>query len=180
VSRGAAASISTATTATLRWPRPVRGRDREVTCNRHYLGNSPAARARLRRSNSSCDLGEFEDEKDVALDPELEIADGEQAAFGLLPFPLQSSLKQAARCLFLLRGLELRQQKGVADADLLAVERLHDHGALEASSDITSISMNASINGSGRHMRAIVLKLSYVLRYGSGTTSPLGVNLRFH
>jgi hypothetical protein len=55
---------------------------------------TPRCRHKLRVA--LVERSEFQDEQDVALNPELEIADGEQDAFRLLSAPLQSSLKQAA------------------------------------------------------------------------------------
>ena len=68
----------------------------------------------------------FEDEEDVALNPELEIADGEKDAFRLLPCRPPILFEASGERLFLLVGLELRQQERMADADLLGVERFDD------------------------------------------------------
>src|ERR1700679_1234387 len=51
--------------------------------------------------------GEFEDEQDVRLNPELEIADGEQDAFRLLPSRAPIFFEASGKRLFLLVGLEL-------------------------------------------------------------------------
>jgi hypothetical protein len=69
---------------------------------------------------------EFEDEKNVRLDPEMQTANGEQDAFGLLPTRAPILFEASGESLFLLRWLELRQQERMADADLLTVERIHD------------------------------------------------------
>ena len=71
---------------------------------------------------------EFEDEQDVRLDPELEIADGEQEAFWLLPSRAPILFEASGKRLFLLVRLEFGQQECVADANLLAVERFHHDG----------------------------------------------------
>ena len=64
----------------------------------------------------------FEDEQDVLLNPRLQIADGEQDALGLLPAVAPVLAEASSERLFLLVGLELRQQERMSDADLLAVE----------------------------------------------------------
>ena len=71
---------------------------------------------------------EFQDEQDVRLNPELQIADGEQDAFGLLPSRAPILFEASGERLFLLVGLELRQQERMADADLLAVEGFDHDG----------------------------------------------------
>ena len=81
----------------------------------------------------------FEDEQDVVLNPELEIADGEQEAL-CLPVPAAPFLFEASgEGLLLLVRLELRQQERMADTDLLAVEGFdHDGrklGQFQSSSD---------------------------------------------
>ena len=70
--------------------------------------------------------GEFEDEKNVRLNPELQTADGEQNALRLLTARAPILFEASGKRLVLLAGLELRQQERVADADLLAVEGIHD------------------------------------------------------
>jgi len=65
---------------------------------------------------------EFQDEQDVRLNPEMKVADWEQDAFGLLPTRAPILFETGGECLFLLAGLELRQQGRVTDADLLAIE----------------------------------------------------------
>jgi hypothetical protein len=81
--------------------------------------------------------GEFEDEKNVRLNPELQTADGKENAFRLLTARAPILFEASGKRLFLLAGLELRQQERVADADLLTVEGIHDVlrelGQLEAS-----------------------------------------------
>ena len=69
---------------------------------------------------------ELEDKKDVRLNPEMQTADGEKNAFRLLTARAPILFEASGKRLFLLAGLELRQQERVADADLLAVERIHD------------------------------------------------------
>jgi integrase/recombinase XerD len=49
---------------------------------------------------------EFQDEEDVALNPELEIADREQDALGILPAVAPILFEASSECLFLLVGLE--------------------------------------------------------------------------
>jgi hypothetical protein len=64
----------------------------------------------------------FEDEEDVALDPELETADRKQDTLCLLPTRAPIFFEASGESLFLLTGLELRQQERMTDADLLAGE----------------------------------------------------------
>ena len=72
------------------------------------------------------EMSEFEDEKNVRLNPEMQTANGEQDAFGLLSSRAPIFFEASGECLFLLGGLELRQQERMADADLFAIERIHD------------------------------------------------------
>jgi hypothetical protein len=51
---------------------------------------------------------EFEDEEDVALNPELEIADGEKNAFGLQSSRAPVLFEASGECQFLLLGLPMR------------------------------------------------------------------------
>jgi hypothetical protein len=69
---------------------------------------------------------EFQDKEDVRLYPEMEATDGEKDAFGLLPARAPILFEASGERLFLLCGLELRQQERMADANLLAVESVHD------------------------------------------------------
>ncbi len=69
---------------------------------------------------------EFEDEEDVRLYPEMQTTHGEQDALCFLSARTPIFFEASGECLFLLGGLELRQQERVADADLFAVERIHD------------------------------------------------------
>jgi hypothetical protein len=69
---------------------------------------------------------EFEDEKNIRLNPEMQTANGEQDTFCLLPSCTPVLFEASRECLFLLGWLELRQQERMADADLLAVERILD------------------------------------------------------
>src|SRR5580692_10754337 len=69
---------------------------------------------------------EFQDEKNVRLNPEMQTANGEQDAFGLLSTRAPIFLEASGKRLFLLAGLELRQQERMTDADLLAVKRIYD------------------------------------------------------
>ena len=70
----------------------------------------------------------FQDEQDVLLNPELEIADREQDALCLL-LPRTPILSETSgESLFLLIRLEFCQQERMADADLLAVEGFDHHG----------------------------------------------------
>jgi hypothetical protein len=71
---------------------------------------------------------QFQDEEDVALNPELEIADREKDALCLLPAVAPILFEASGERLFLLVGLELRQQERVTDADLLAVEGFDHNG----------------------------------------------------
>src|ERR1700728_615782 len=50
---------------------------------------------------------EFEDEKNVRLNPEMQTANGEQDAFGLLSTRAPILFETGGECLFLLAGLEL-------------------------------------------------------------------------
>jgi hypothetical protein len=70
--------------------------------------------------------GEFQNEEDVRLNPELQAADRKQDAFRLLPTRTPILFEASGERLFLLIGLELRQQERMADADLLAVKRIDD------------------------------------------------------
>ncbi len=70
--------------------------------------------------------GEFQDKENVRLNPELQAADGEKNGFRLLPSRAPILFEASGKCLFLLVGLELRQQERMADADLFAVKRIHD------------------------------------------------------
>ena len=72
---------------------------------------------------------QFQDEEDVSLNPELEIADGEKDALGLLPAVAPILFEASGECLFLLVGLEFRQQERVTDTDLLAVEGFDHDGS---------------------------------------------------
>ena len=65
----------------------------------------------------------------LRLNPELEIADGEKDALGLLPAIAPILFEASGERLFLLVGLELRQQKRMADADLLAVKGIDHYGS---------------------------------------------------
>jgi hypothetical protein len=58
---------------------------------------------------------------------------GSRMRFGLLASRAPILFEASGECLFLLGGLELRQQERMADADLLAVERIHDDSALARS-----------------------------------------------
>ncbi len=71
---------------------------------------------------------ELQDEQDVRLNPELEIADGKQDAFCLLPSCTPVLFEASGKRLFLLVGLELRQQERMADANLLTVEGIDRDG----------------------------------------------------
>jgi hypothetical protein len=67
----------------------------------------------------------FENEHYVLLNPRLKVADGEKDAAvlaGSVPVLTEASGER----LFLLVGLQLRQQQCVTDADLLAVKRIHN------------------------------------------------------
>ncbi len=66
------------------------------------------------------------DEENVALNPELKTADRKQNGLRLLSSRTPILFEASGKRLFLLVGLELRQQKRVADADLFAVKRIHD------------------------------------------------------
>ena len=91
-----------------------------------------ATRCASRLSNGAI----FEDEQDVLLNPELQIADGEKNALGLLSACAPILLEASGECLFLLVGWQLRQQQRMADADLLAVEGF-DHDGQQARSAST-------------------------------------------
>ena len=69
---------------------------------------------------------EFQYEKTVRLNPEMQTTNGEQDAFGLLSTRAPILFEAGGECLFLLDGLELRQQERMADADLLTVESIRD------------------------------------------------------
>jgi hypothetical protein len=82
----------------------------------------------------------FENEKDVGINPELKIADGQEDAllFSAATLPVLPKAS-GERCLLLV-GLELRQQEGMSDTNLLGVESI-DHGCgevgeFDASGDI--------------------------------------------
>jgi len=70
--------------------------------------------------------GKFQDEKGVRFNPEVGTADGEKDAFRFRPARAPILFEASGKRLFLLVGLELRQQERMADADLLAVRRIHD------------------------------------------------------
>jgi hypothetical protein len=69
---------------------------------------------------------EFEDEENVRLNPEMQTANGEQDAFGLLSTRAPILFEASRECLFLLGWLELRQQERMTDTDVLTVERIYD------------------------------------------------------
>ena len=54
--------------------------------------------------------------------------DGEQDALGLLAFRAPILFEASGKRLFLLGGLELRQQERMADADFVGQKRLCDGG----------------------------------------------------
>src|ERR1700716_2307959 len=89
-----------------------------------------AVHATARRWHKLCipliERGEFQDEEDVRLNPELQAADGEKNGFRLLPSRAPILFEASGKRLFLLVGLELRQQERMADADLFPVKRIHD------------------------------------------------------
>jgi hypothetical protein len=69
---------------------------------------------------------QFQDEQKIRLNPELQTADGEKNAFRLLTPSAPILFEASGKPLFLLVGLELRKQECMADANLLAVKRIHD------------------------------------------------------
>jgi len=71
---------------------------------------------------------EFENEQDIRLNPELEIADGEKDASCLLPCPAPILSEASGERLFLLVGLKFGQQERMADADLFTVEGFDHDG----------------------------------------------------
>jgi hypothetical protein len=56
----------------------------------------------------------------------MQTANGKQDMFRLLASRAPILFEASRECLFLLGWLEFRQQQGMADADLLAVERNHE------------------------------------------------------
>jgi hypothetical protein len=84
----------------------------------------------------------LEDEQDVRLNPELQTADGEQDVLRLLPSGTPILFEAGGKCLFLLIGLQFRQQERIADADFLAIEIDHDRrkfSQLQTSRDVGRI-----------------------------------------
>jgi hypothetical protein len=69
---------------------------------------------------------EFKDEKNVRLNPEVKAPHWKQDALRFLPARAPILFEASRESLFLLGWLELRQQERMADADLLAVERIYD------------------------------------------------------
>lgn len=67
----------------------------------------------------------FENEQDVAINPELKIADGQQDTLLFSAAALPVLPKTSGECDLLLVGWELRHEKGVSDTNLLGIERLH-------------------------------------------------------
>jgi hypothetical protein len=78
---------------------------------------------------ASVERCEFQDEENVALNPELEIADREKDALGLLSTIAPIFFEASGESLFLLVGLEFRQQERVTDTDLLAIEGFDHNGS---------------------------------------------------
>ena len=70
----------------------------------------------------------FQDKQDVVLNPELEIADGEQETFCLPVSAAPFLFEASGEGLLLLVRLELRQQERMADTDLLPVEGFDHYG----------------------------------------------------
>jgi hypothetical protein len=127
-----------------------------MPCPLGAVHTTPRCRDELRVA--LVERSQFQDEEDVALNPELEIADREQDALGFLPSIAPILFEASGVCLFLLVGLELRQQERVTDADLLAVERF-DHnwsklGQLQPASHI-----RGRFAGSGCDLLDAVLRL---------------------
>ena len=76
---------------------------------------------------------EFEDEKNVRLNPEMKAPHGKQYALCLLTSRAPILFEASGECLFLLDGLELRQQESMADADFLTVKGFdHNRDKLNA------------------------------------------------
>ena len=106
-----------------------------MPCPLGALHATPRCRDKLRIA--FVEWSQFQDEEDVALNPELEIADREKDALGLLSAVAPILFEASGECLFLLVGLELRQQQRMSDADLIAVEHFN-HGGNKLSQFQTS------------------------------------------
>src|ERR1700679_2472692 len=96
-----------------------------MPCPLGAVHTTPRCRDKLRVP--LVERGEFEE--DVALNPELETADREKDAFCLLSAVAPILFEAGSERLFLLVGLELRQQERVTDANLLAVEGFNHDGS---------------------------------------------------
>ena len=104
----------------------IREQEFVVPCPHRTIDATPGCRNKLRVS--LVEGSEFQDEKNVRLNPEVQAANGKQDALRLLPSRAPVLFEAGRECLFLLGGLELRQQEGMPDADLLAVEGFDHHG----------------------------------------------------
>ena len=105
----------------------VRKQELVMPCPLGAVHATPRCRDKLRVP--LVEGSEFEDEEDVALNPELETPDREKDAFRLLPAVAPILFEASSKRLFLLVGLELCQQERMADADLLAVEGFDHDGS---------------------------------------------------
>jgi hypothetical protein len=98
-----------------------------MPCPLRAIDTTPRCRDKLRIA--LVEGSQFQDEENVALNPELEIADREKDALGLLPAIAPIVFETSGESLFLLVGLEFRQQERVTDTDLLAVEGFDHNGS---------------------------------------------------
>ena len=92
----------------------------------------------------------FQDEKYIRLNPELEIANRQQNALGLSVAAAPVFFETGGECLLLLRGLQFREQKRVANADFVFVECLDNCrrklGQLQTGCDVGGIFARACSN----------------------------------
>src|SRR5580658_2714451 len=98
-----------------------------MSCPLGAVHTTPRCRDKLRVP--LVERSQFQDEEDVALNPELETADREKDAFCLLSAVAPILFEAGSECLFLLVGLELCQQERVTNTDLLAVEGFDHNGS---------------------------------------------------
>ncbi len=98
-----------------------------MPCPLVAVHTAPRCRDKLRVA--LVERSQFQDEEDVALNPELEIADRQQDALGLLSAIAPILFEAGPECLFLLVGQKFRQQERVTDTDLLAVEGFDHNGS---------------------------------------------------
>lgn len=82
-----------------------------MSCPLGAVHATPRCRNKLRVA--FVERSEFQDEENVAFNPELEIADREKDALGLLPAVAPILFEAGAECLFLLVGLEFSSRRAL-------------------------------------------------------------------